>query len=119
MLKKKELYNIIKHCKRIEEKIINIDREVFDKSEDIKEIVCFNILQIGELTKGFDKSFLSKYNKMPWKDIKGMRDWVAHGYGTIDWSDVWNTATKDIVPLRLYCEEILGNCNEILKKTNV
>lgn len=73
------IYNIIKHCKRIEEKIINIDREVFDKSED----------------------------------IKGMRDWVAHGYGTIDWSDVWNTATKDIAPLRLYCEEILGNCNEI------
>ena len=50
---------------------------------------------------------------MPWKEIKGMRDWVAHGYGTIDWSDVWNTATKDIAPLRLYCEEILGNCNEI------
>ena len=33
------IYNIIKHCKRIEEKIINIDREVFDKSEDIKEIL--------------------------------------------------------------------------------
>ena len=90
MLKKKELYiTSLSIVKELKKKIINIDREVFDKSEDIKEIVCFNILQIGELAKGFDKSFLSKYNKMPWKDIKGMRDWVAHGYGTIDWSDVW------------------------------
>ena len=107
------IYNIIKHCRRIEEKINNINREIFDKSEDIKEIVCFNILQIGELAKGFDKNFLSKYNKMPWKDIKGMRDWVAHGYGTIDWNDVWNTASKDIATLRIYCEDILVKNDEI------
>ena len=96
-----------------EEKINNINREIFDKSEDIKEIVCFNILQIGELAKGFDKNFLNKYNQMPWKDIKGMRDWVAHGYGTIDWNDVWNTASKDIAALRIYCEDILAKNDEI------
>ena len=107
------LYNIIKHCKRIEVKISNIDRDIFDKSEDLKEIICFNILQIGELAKGFDKNFLIQYNEVPWKDIKGMRDWVAHGYGTIDWNDVWNTAIKDIAPLRVYCEKILANNDKI------
>ena len=45
---------------------------------------------------------------MPWKDIKGMRDWVAHGYGTIDLNKVWKTATEDIKPLFDYCESILN-----------
>jgi len=51
---------------------------------------------------------LAKYSKMPWKDIKGMRDWVAHGYGTIDLNKVWKTATEDIKPLFDYCESILN-----------
>ena len=50
---------------------------------------------------------LEKYNKMPWRDIKGMRDWVAHGYGTMEIDDIWKTAIQDILPLREYCESIL------------
>lgn len=102
------LIYIIKHCQRVEEKISNISFDAFYSDEDIKEIVCFNILQIGELAKGLPSEFLAKYSKMPWKDIKGMRDWVAHGYGTIDLNKVWKSATEDIKPLFDYCESILN-----------
>lgn len=44
---------------------------------------------------------------MPWKNIKGMRDRVVHGYGTIKMEEVWKTAVRDIKPLREYCEKIL------------
>ena len=44
---------------------------------------------------------------MPWDDIKGMRDIVAHQYGTIKFDDVWKTASQEIKPLREYCENIL------------
>lgn len=105
------MLNIIKHCKRVEEKVNNLSKEDFYNNEDIKEIVCFNVLQIGELAKALSPEFLAKYNKMPWKEIKGMRDWVAHGYGTIDLEKVWNTATKDVNPLRKYCESIISKNN--------
>ena len=36
-----------------------------------------------------------------------MRDKVAHGYGTIDLDIVWNAASKEIRPLKEYCEQIL------------
>lgn len=39
---------IIRYCERIEEKIRLIDKEAFIENDDIKEIVCFNIIQIGE-----------------------------------------------------------------------
>lgn len=101
------LLYIIEHCKRIEGKIIDLSRENFDNDKDITEIVCFNILQIGELAKGLNNNFITKYSEVPWKDIKGMRDVVAHGYSTIDLDQVWKTATSDITPLREYCEKII------------
>lgn len=110
MLSTKEtglLLSIIKHCQKIIEKTTNISKESFEQNEDIIQIVCFNILQIGELAKNFEPQFITKYNKVPWKYIKGMRDKVAHGYGTIDIDRIWATAIKDIKPLWDYCSEIL------------
>ena len=68
------LLNIIDHCKRIEEKTKNLTKEKFDNNQDIREIICFNIFQIGELVKKLPNDFLSKYPAAPWKNIKGMRD---------------------------------------------
>ena len=101
------LLYIIKHCYRVESKIEGVSYETFLSNEDIKEIVSFNLLQIGELAKNLSSEFLKQYPDMPWKHIKGMRDWVAHGYGTINLREVWETATYDVKPLREYCEQII------------
>ena len=101
------LNSIIKHCEKINEKMINLTREKFDNDEDVVQIICFNILQIGELAKHLDISFTEKYSDIPWKHIKGMRDKVAHGYGTIDLDIVWNTVLHDIGPLYDYCKTII------------
>ena len=101
------LKNIIEHSKRIEEKVAYISKEKFLEDKDLLEIVCFNILQIGELAKNFDDAFIFKNNEVPWKQIKGMRDKVAHGYGTIDKEKVWETALSDVMNLGRYCQTIL------------
>ena len=101
------LKSIIKHCNKINEKIKNLTYEQFTIDEDVVEIVCFNILQIGELAKNFDMEFIKKYNDVPWRQIKGMRDKVAHGYGTIDKQKVWDTAKEDIKSLLDYCCKII------------
>ena len=101
------LIYIIKHCNRIDDKIKNQTFEIFSSDDDLKEIISFNVLQIGELVKNLSPDLLKQYPKMPWKEIKGMRDWVAHGYGTINLQEVWKTATKEIKPLKEYCELII------------
>jgi len=102
------LLGIIRHCDKIHEKMNGLQRESLDTDEDILQIICFNILQIGELAKNFDPDFIRKYDGVPWRQIKGMRDKVAHGYGTIDKDRVWNTAAQDIGPLSAYCRKILN-----------
>ena len=101
------LENIVKHCKKIGEKMKGLSREQFDKDEDVVQIICLNIFQIGELAKNFSPQFVAKYNKVPWRQIKGMRDKVAHGYGTIDMDRVWDTSLRDVKPLCEYCQVIL------------
>ena len=92
------LVNITKHCLKIKEKMVGLSREQFEKDENVFQIICFNILQIGELAKNFTETFINTYNKVPWQQIKGMRDKVAHGYGTIDVDKVWLAALEDIDP---------------------
>ena len=101
------LLNIVKHCKRIEEVIKECNKESFDASDDIKDIVCFNLIQIGELTTSLDSDFINQYTGIPWNKVKGMRNRIVHGYGTIDFDRVWLTAVEDVKPLREYCEKIL------------
>ena len=102
------LLNIINHCKRINEKTSNISKEDFLNDEDTVEIVCFNIIQIGELAKRLPSDFINKYCGVAWQQIKGMRDKVAHGYGTIDKIKIWDTARDDINTLLDYCQTIIN-----------
>lgn len=101
------LLNIIKHCKRIEETITKSNKEYFNSNDDIREIICFNLIQIGELATSLDNNFVNEYSDIPWNKVKAMRNRIVHGYGTIDIDRVWLTAVEDIKPLRFYCEQIL------------
>ena len=102
------ILQILKRCKRIKEKVLTLSKEEFDLNDDIREVICFNIFQIGELSNGLSSEFIIKYNKIPWKQIKGMRNRIVHGYDTIDLDIVWNTACESIPNLMNYCKEILS-----------
>ena len=101
------LLQIIKRCTRVIDKLTDINEEEFSLNDDIKEVVCFNLFQIGELANGLSNDFMKKYNVIPWKQIVGMRNRIVHGYDTINLEIVWNTATDSIPNLKNYCEEIL------------
>ena len=101
------LRQITKHCTKIIYKINSVSQKQFNNDEDLWEIICFNIFQIGELAKGLSTDFTQKYNEIPWKKIKGMRDIIGHGYGTIDNEIVYNTAKESIPELNDYCSKLL------------
>ena len=101
------LLQIIKRCNRVIEKVSNISETEFALNDDIKEVVCFNLFQIGELANGLSAEFTKKYNKIPWKQIIGMRNRIVHGYDTINLEIVWNTANESIPELKSYCKKIL------------
>lgn len=106
------LLRITEYCQRIISKIEKIDKDKFNSDQDLKEIVSFNIFQIGELAKGFSLEFIKKYDGVPWKHIKGMRDIIGHGYGAVDFEMVYNTAKEDIPILLDYCCAIIEEISQ-------
>jgi len=102
------LLQIIKRCNRVVEKVSNISEDEFSLNDDIKEVVCFNLFQIGELANGLSVEFIKEYNKIPWKQIIGMRNRIVHGYDTINLEIVWSTAIESIPELKSYSKEILS-----------
>lgn len=101
------LSQIVKRCNRIIDKISVITREDFSKNEDVKEVICFNLFQIGELANGLSEEFVKEYHGIPWKQIIGMRHRIVHGYDTINLDIVWNTAVDSIPSLKDYCINIV------------
>ena len=101
------LLQIVKRCNRIIYKVSSINENDFSLNDDIKEVVCFNLFQIGELANGLSIEFINEYNKIPWKQIIGMRNRIVHGYDTINLEIVWNTANESIPELKIYCNQIL------------
>ena len=103
------LLQIVKRCNRIDEILSNINKKEFDSDDNIKELACFNLFQIGELANSLSVDFIINYNEMPWKQIIGMRNKIVHGYATVEFDIVWDTANDSVPKLKEYCKKILSD----------
>ena len=103
------------YCVAIEQTIFRYGRsfEVFDVDGDYQRSVSFSIMQIGELSAGLSEVFKEQTAaRIQWGPIKGMRNLVAHSYGTMDREIIWETALTDIPVLKAFCDEQLGARDE-------
>jgi len=79
----------------------------FENDSVMINAISMCLLQIGELVRNLTDEFKDKYNEMPWYNIIGLRNKVAHAYSSIDKEIVWYIASNNIPELKYYCEEIL------------
>ena len=103
------LEHIVSYCEQIEE---TIDRfgdsyAVFSEAPIYRNAAALCILQIGELVGKLTEDFRAAHPGVPWRQIKAMRNIVAHSYGTIDPEVTWEVMTEDIPALKSYCSNIL------------
>ena len=83
--------------------------DIFNHDPDYQRSVSFCILQIGELSGGLSQEYRQSTAKyVQWGPIKGMRNLVAHNYGSMSRDIIWETASVDIPALKNFCEEQLS-----------
>jgi uncharacterized protein with HEPN domain len=46
--------------------------------------------------------------EQPWRNIRGMGNWLRHQYDAVSLEIVWNTVQNDLLPLRLTVEDQLN-----------
>jgi uncharacterized protein with HEPN domain len=65
------------------------------------------LVEIGEAVKGVSTSVRDQLPAIPWKDVAGMRDRLAHRYFDTDHSIVRHTAEVDLPAMRSVLVEYL------------
>jgi uncharacterized protein with HEPN domain len=56
---------------------------------------------IGEACNRIPEDVVEAHPEIPWREIVGMRNWLAHGYDSIDYEILWNAISQnasDILP---------------------
>lgn len=103
------LEHIISYCEQIEATIDRFGNSyaVFSDDPIYRNAAALCILQIGELVGKLTEDFRASHPGVPWRQIKAMRNIVAHSYGTIDPEVTWEVMTEDIPALKSYCHNIL------------
>ncbi len=81
-------------------------------AKDVKtrDAVTRRLEIIGEAVKSLDTlapEILAGHPEVPWKNIKGMREKLAHDYDTISVPILWNTATQELPLLREAVQKLI------------
>lgn len=97
----------------------NAAREILDFTVDIDYVslesdcrtqsaVLYEIVIIGEAANRLSNEFQSEHPTIPWKDIIGMRNILAHQYDKVDVEVVWDVIHQDIPELMALLEPLLS-----------
>jgi uncharacterized protein with HEPN domain len=72
------------------------------------DAVRVRLIEIGEAVKALDPILLAEEASIPWVDVAGMRNHLAHRYFDTAHSIVQVTVTEDLPPLVAAVERLLG-----------
>lgn len=67
-----------------------------------QQAVILNLLTIGEAASHIARdypAFVDQHSGLPWKQMRGMRNRMAHGYFEINLETVWDTVQQSLPDL--------------------
>ncbi len=104
--------HIREYCANIQSDLVRFGStfELFLSDSAFQRSVAFCVLQIGELSNGLSEEYRkSTDTDVQWNAIRGLRNIVAHAYGSIKLDILWDVITTDIPALKHFCEDQLTN----------
>ena len=63
------------------------------------DAVLHNLHVLGEAVKSLPEDIRSRRADIPWREIAGMRDVIAHAYFALDLGIVWDAIERDLPDL--------------------
>ena len=86
------------------------DKEAFLADKRSYHAVIYNIMIIGEAANMLTFEFREAHSDLKWRQITNMRNFLIHGYHSVEQDLVWEAISVDLNPIRekivKYLEEI-------------
>ena len=103
------LKTIVGYCEDVLNAIerFSLDEKVVTDDVDLRAILSFFVLQIGETASKLSDTFKASHPEIEWRAIIGLRHRIVHAYGKVIPAILWDAATNDIPELRSYCINVL------------
>lgn len=108
---KASLLDIVNAAKRVLQFTEGLDKSALAMNEEKQSAILYQIIVMGEATKRLSSEFRAKYPEIPWKDIAGMRDILAHQYDRVNLNTLWDVIQTDVPELQALLESLLPNAN--------
>ncbi len=103
--------DILESALRIQEKTGNLDFTQFSSDVDIQDIVIRRFLVIGEAAGRLSLEFRRHHGKLPYNEMKAMRNVLVHEYDYISKQILWDTIQDDLPSIIKQCNKILQDYN--------
>lgn len=100
--------HIIDAAVQITEYVSNLGEQEFRQNRLVQDAVIRQLEVIGEACSKLEKNFRETHPKIPWTQIMGMRNKLAHEYWDVDLSIVWQAATQESQTLKKQLLELLN-----------
>jgi|AntRauTorckE6833_2_1112554.scaffolds.fasta_scaffold17317_2 uncharacterized protein with HEPN domain len=90
------LNHIIESIELINQYSSNMSKHDFYIEQEKQDAIIRRLEIIGEASKKLPENFRNKYSDVPWREMAGMRDILAHQYFGIDLEIAWETIKNKI-----------------------
>jgi uncharacterized protein with HEPN domain len=102
------LLDILELIERIERQTLGLTREEFLGDADVQDATAYRILAIGEASKDLDDELKARYPQVPWRQVLGMRNILAHEYFIRESRIIWETVKVGLPELAAIRRTELG-----------
>jgi len=92
---------------RIALHVADLDRDDFLTSSLVQDAVAYNFIIVGEAAGNVSESIRERHLEVPWKQMSGMRNILAHEYFRLSPEILWETATRDLPVVLPLVQDVL------------
>lgn len=102
------LEDIEKSCSKIIRYTEGLSRDQVFVDELRFDGVLLNLQIIGEAVKQLPLDLRNRYPEVAWREIAGLRDFVAHAYFALDLEILWDAIRRDVPALLVRIREVIS-----------
>jgi uncharacterized protein with HEPN domain len=103
------LEDILECDRRVRRYTSGMDQTAFASNDMVHDAVLRNLEIVGEASRKVPENIRQQMTGIEWKEIFGMRNWLAHGYFHVNEDIIWNVIENKLPELAQVVQRFLDD----------